>query len=98
MKNYSEALELQRSRAMMLSNMKACPHCQSAISLLDMLSMVRGHGWSLFVTIQLENGERQAIRERDFNPQTMLLAETDLTSPSATGPSVPGPSHEHAAS
>lgn len=98
MQNYCDALKLQQKRAALLSKTKACPHCHSAISMLDALSMVRGHGWSLYVTIQLENGDRQPVPERDFNPQTMLVAEACPTSPSATSPCVQGPSHELATS
>lgn len=75
MRRYSDALDLQQRRALELSQTRACPHCQGTISLVDALSMVRGHGWSLYVTIQLHNGELRPIRERDFNPQTMLLAD-----------------------
>jgi len=71
---YRQRLRDQQSRALALSQEHCCPHCRKPIALVDALSMVRGHGYAYHVTIQLPDGTRVPIPERDFSPQTMLLA------------------------
>jgi hypothetical protein len=72
---YQRLLEAQQTRALQLSKDRRCPHCNGALTLWDALAMVRGQGYSYHVTIQLSDGTRVPILERDVNPQTMLLAE-----------------------
>ena len=71
---YDEALAKQQERAEQLSKDRHCPHCARPITLLDVLSMARGHGTVYYVRIELRSGTRMLIREGDFNPQTMLWA------------------------
>ena len=74
MKTHDQALADQQGRAVQLVRERSCPHCHKPISLLDALSVVRGHGQTYHVKIKLPDGSTTYIRERDFNPQTMLWA------------------------
>ena len=74
---YEEMLARQQAEANGLAHQRQCPHCHQHLSLLDALSMVRGHGYSYHIRIQLPNGELGLIPERDFSPQTMLWAEIE---------------------
>ncbi len=86
MNSYELRLKEQQAHALRLSQERACPHCHESISMLDSLCLVRGSGYTYDLNIQLPDDTIVPMRERDFNPQTMLLAEATLTSPSATGP------------
>jgi glutaredoxin len=74
MSSHDQKLIEQQRRAVILSTDRRCPHCKGAITLLDALSMVRGHGYTFYVTITLPSGKGITVPERDFNPQTMLWA------------------------
>jgi hypothetical protein len=69
---HSEVLAAQQARARQLSNDRRCPHCAQSLSLLDVLSMARGHGYVYYVRVQLPDGRRVLVEEPAFNPQTML--------------------------
>jgi len=74
MNSHDQGLIEQQKRAVILAEDRRCPHCKSVITLLDALSMVRGHGYMYHVKIALPGGKCIAVPERDFNPQTMLWA------------------------
>ena len=64
----------QQKRAHRLSEGRRCSHCRHRITLLDALSMVRGHGYRYHVRVVLPDGQTVLVEEREFNPQTMLWA------------------------
>ena len=72
---FEAALAEQQHRARRLAANRTCPHCRAPISLLDALSLVRGHGYRYELKIRLSDGRVAFVREGDFNPQTMLWAE-----------------------
>ena len=65
----------QKQRAHHLADTKACPHCGNAITLLDALCMVRGHGVRYMVKVRYENGSDGWLYEDEFNPQFMELVD-----------------------
>lgn len=77
MSSYDDRLAAQRDRAIQLARHRECPHCGAPLSLLDALSIVRGSGVSYYVRVGLPSGDRTLIRERDFNPQTMVWADDE---------------------
>ncbi len=72
MKPYEQALDDQKERAVNLAKGRQCSHCGEAITLLEALCMVRGHGYRYSVKITLSDGRTVLLDEADFNPQTML--------------------------
>lgn len=74
MNSYELILRDQQQRALRLVCERRCPHCHGSITLLDALCMVRGHGAVYYLNIQLPDGTIVPMQERDFSPQTMLLA------------------------
>lgn len=76
---HEQALSAQRERALRLAQSSACPHCHGPLSLLDALSVVRGFGYVRRLMVQMPDGGVVLLDERDFNPQTMLLAEDDAS-------------------
>ena len=72
MKPYDQALNDQKERAIRLAKDRRCSHCGEAITLLEALCMVRGHGYRYSVKITLSDGRTVLVDEADFNPQTML--------------------------
>jgi len=79
---HEQTLAQQQQRATQLARDRRCPHCQERLSLLEALSLVRGHGYSYFVAIKLPDDQVGLVRERDFNPQTMLWADDETSPPS----------------
>ena len=75
MSSYELILKDQQQRALQLVRGLRCPHCHASIPLLDALCMVRGHGYVYYLNIQLPDGTIVPMRERDFSPQTMLVAD-----------------------
>ncbi len=75
MDEYGETLAAQQQRAKILVNTRCFPHCQRPVGLLDALCLVRGHGVTYYLRIRLPDGTIVPVRERDFNPQTMLWAD-----------------------
>ena len=72
---HDEALAAQAARARWLVKHRRCPHCDEPISRIDALSMVRGHGYCVYVRIRLSDGSPWLIQETQFNPQTMLWSD-----------------------
>jgi hypothetical protein len=70
--DYDAALSAQADRAQALVKDRRCSHCDGQISLIDALSMVRGHGFVYYIKILLRDGTVMAIEERDFSPVSML--------------------------
>lgn len=64
----------EKNRVRTLRQTRCCPHCGTRITLTDILSMARGDGVIGAVAIRLPNGKIAVIRETEFNPQTMMLA------------------------
>ncbi len=75
MKAYEQALDDQKERAIKLAKGRRCSHCGEAIALLEVLCIVRGHGYRYSVKIVLSDGRTVLLDEADFNPQTMLWAD-----------------------
>lgn len=75
--DYESALSDQARRARTLADDRRCPHCHGLISLLDALSMVRGHGVVYYIKILLRNGDVAAIPEPQFSPQAMLWGDDE---------------------
>ncbi len=72
MKSYEQALDDQKERAIKLAKGRRCSHCGEAITLLEVLCIVRGHGYRYSVNIALSDGRTVLVDEANFNPQTML--------------------------
>jgi hypothetical protein len=84
--------EEQKQRAIALCKSKACPDCGRKLSLLELLCMVRGGGFTFYVEVKTEDGRYRSVREEDFDPQTMeLIGPTALRALSPRQPPPPPP-------
>jgi hypothetical protein len=67
--------EEQKLQALLLCEKRACPECGRKLSLYELLCMVRGGGFTFYIKARMEDGCERIIREKDFDPQTMVLVE-----------------------